>query len=153
MIQTAARGVPVICLAPAGGELKIPGIGDKNLARPTGVFLRRADAITAFDKRLDTSWPPDGKAAAAGVELNASRTGIVGEITSGDGGWPWLEVTFPAKRGRLILCGFAIVTKWDAGPTPRYLLANLLEHEPGEGVGEEKTVMIDRWLLKPERFW
>ena len=133
MIETAARGVPVLCLAPAEGSLPMPGLGGAGLPQPSGFFLRQADVITSFDKRLDTHWPPDGKATAAAIEVASGRSGITGEISAGDRGWPWLELTFPAGRTRLVVCGLAIISKWDAEPTPRYLLVHLLDHVSRSG--------------------
>jgi hypothetical protein len=131
IIDRAATGVPVICLAPAAGELPAPGIGQSELPRPSSVFLRQSDVITALDKRLDTVWPPDGDAVASRIKLVAGRSGIEGQVGAKDGGWPWVEFVFPAPRGRLIICGLAIVAKWEAEPTPRYVLANLLEYASG----------------------
>lgn len=128
ILETAARGVPVLCLAPADGEMPIPGMADVGTSRPTGMCFRQADIITAFDKRLDTAWPPDGRAAEHSIELLAGRSGMIGRSVSGDSGWPWLEFTFPTPRGRLTLCSLAIVARWDASPTPRQLLAHLLEY-------------------------
>ena len=131
MVRTAARGLPVVCLAPAAGTMPVPGVGDNRLPRPTAIFLRQSDAIAALDKRLDTAWPPDGKAVTSRIELKASRFGVTGEVTTGDDGWPWLEAVF-AERGRLLVCGFALVAKWESGPTPRYLLGNMLSYASGQ---------------------
>jgi hypothetical protein len=52
---------------------------------------------------------------------------IVAAVVNGAGGWCWLEMTFPQGKGKLMLCGFALIEGWDAGPTPRFLFARLLE--------------------------
>ena len=64
---------------------------------------------------------------------------VVAEVLPGSKGWPWLAVEFPLipaplpkgerekSGGRLIVCGFAIIGAWEASPTPRYLLARILE--------------------------
>jgi hypothetical protein len=134
MIDAASRARPVLCLAPAPGEIPLPGLGHSDLPSPCAVSLRQADVIGAFDKRLDAVWPPDGKTAAARIELASGRAGIFGEISAADHGWPWIEFTFPAPRGRLALCGFAVIAKWPCGPTPRYLLAHLLARLSGQPV-------------------
>ena len=83
--------------------------------------------ISQLDKRLDTrGWPPDGKVIAAGLALKAVEGSVVGEITDGTSGWPWLEVQY-AKQGRLVVCGFGLMNHWEASPTPRYLFARVLE--------------------------
>jgi hypothetical protein len=65
---------------------------------------------------------------ASTLALKAEDGAVVAEVGSGADGWPWLEAEYPTRTGRLIVCGFALFGKaWDAGPTPRYLLARLLE--------------------------
>jgi hypothetical protein len=132
MIERAAAGIPVICLAPAAGDLPAPGIGQNDLPRPRVVLLRQTDVIAALDKRLDTVWPPDGNAVASRIEWVAGRVGIRGEVSAKDQGWPWVEFVFPGPRSRLIVCGLAIIAKWEAEPTPRYFLASLLEYASSE---------------------
>ena len=134
LIDAAARGLPVLWLAPAAGTIPLPGVGDRELPAPREFLLRQAEVITAFDKRLDTVWPPDGKTAAARIELAASRAGIFGEMSAGERGWPWLEIACPVRSGRLLFCGFGIIAKWESGPTPRYLLAHLLGRLSGQAI-------------------
>jgi hypothetical protein len=126
LVRTAARGLPVVCLAPSVGEMRLPGIGDGRPPVPAAIFLRRSDAITALDKRLDLLWPPDGKTVASGIAWSGSRSGIVGEVTAGEG-WPWVEAAFPGE-GRLLVCGFALMAKWENGPAPRYLFKSILSY-------------------------
>jgi hypothetical protein len=129
MIETAAKGIPVLCLAPANGRFPIPGVGEPDLPGPSRIVLRRADVIGELDKRLDTrAWPPDGKVAAGSLVLKSDRDRVVAQVVDANAGWPWLEVGFSAKRGKLIVCGFGLVQKWNAGPTPRFLFARLLEY-------------------------
>ncbi len=145
MVKLAARGVPVCCLAPSGGELVLPGTEAAGPSSPSRLVLRRTDIITELDKRLDAaSWPPDGKVASSGLVVRSRREAVVAEFSIFDFGfsidnpksaignrksaeWPWLEVRFPAERGKLIVCGFGIVRSWEAGPAPRFLFARILE--------------------------
>src|SRR5205814_1197539 len=52
LTKAAAAGLPVLCLAPAGGILPIPGTSPKG-PRPRAVSWRRGDQITTLDNRLD----------------------------------------------------------------------------------------------------
>ena len=55
------------------------------------------------------------------------RGSVVGKVDSGDGGWPWIEMNYAERRGKIVICGFGIIEKWAAGPTPRYMFVKLLE--------------------------
>lgn len=136
LIETAERGVPVLCLAPADGSIPLPGLGDRSFSTPKHFALRRNDVITDFDKRLDAqSWPPDGEIVAARIIPTIHRNRLKGDVGRDPHGWPWIEMEFPANRGRFVICGFAVIDKWRAGPTPRYLLNAILQsfQEPASG--------------------
>jgi len=127
--QAAARGVPVLCLAPSGGDFPIPGTEAVDLPAPSRIVLRRLDVIAELDKRLDaTAWPPDGRVLASSLAVTGERRIVAARVAEDEKGWPWLEVRCAAKRGKLIVCGFGIIGKWEAGPTPRFLFARLLEY-------------------------
>jgi hypothetical protein len=139
--KVAARGVPVLFLAPSGGEMQITGVGESDLPVPQSVRLRRSDAIRALDKRLDSeSWPPDGAIVRTSMKPKGERGPIMFEAAQNADGWPWIEMDFSpanaskekAMHGRLVLCGFGIIAKWDSTPVARYLLARILEHLSGK---------------------
>jgi len=128
MIQAAGRGVPVLCLAPKDGTLPLPG-ADNTLPVPGSLTLHYQDIITKLDKRLDAAaWAPMNQNVVRSLAIKSDDGKVIGEIHDGTKGWPWLQVDYPAKKGRLVLCGFPIIEQWEAGPTPRYLLARLFEH-------------------------
>lgn len=128
LTKAAASGLPVLCLAPAGGFFPVPGSVAKG-PQPRMVNWRRADHISILDKRLDaTGWPPEGKAIASTLAIKVEDATVVAEASSRTDDWAWLEAEYPTKHGRLIVCGFGLTGKaWDASPTPRYLFARLLE--------------------------
>ena len=127
VVKAASRGVPVLCLAPGEGTLALPGADGADLPAPAAVTLRREEVIGEIDKRLDRfAWPPDGQIAVSRLEIKGDRDRAILEFARGDHGWPWLDVRYPAPRGHLWVCGFGIVRSWEAGPAPRYLLAELL---------------------------
>lgn len=147
--KVAAGGVPVLFLAPSGGEMQIAGVGDSDLPVPQSVHLKHKDVIRDMDKHLDSdSWPPDGVIVKTSMKSRGER-GIVFEAVQNADGWPWIEINFSptnalkekAVNGRLVLCGFGIVEKWDSTPVARYLLARILEHlsgKDGNASGEEE---------------
>jgi hypothetical protein len=119
----------VLCLAPADGQFAFPGTeaDSPNAAR---LCFRRNDVIVELDKRLDSDrWPPDGKTFDAGLEVASNRGRVSLVVTESPQTWPWLDVVYPCG-GRLIVCSFRVVQCWQAGPTPRYLLARILEEIP-----------------------
>jgi hypothetical protein len=131
LIRAAARGRPVLCLAPAKGVLPLPGADGTAAPLPQALCLHRTEIIAQLDRHLDLSgWPPDGKVVASAFALKAVEGSVLAEVTDGSSGWPWLEATH-ANKGRLLLCGFGLTTHWDAGPAPRYLFARLLERLAG----------------------
>ncbi len=128
MHAAAARGRPVLCLAPAGGRLSIPGAGDADISAPRALSFRRQEIIAELDKRLDArAWPRDGKVVASTLALRAEGETLAGEVGSDPRGWPWVEILYPERRGRLVVCGFGVVAHWEEGPAPRFLLARIFE--------------------------
>jgi hypothetical protein len=141
-VKAAARGLPVLCLAPGEGALVLPGTAGAELPSPASVTLRQEDIIRELDTRLDAAaWPPAGEIDARRMTIKSDRGQVVAETgqrlpftasrTRQDGrdaggeGWPWLEVRYPAGKGRLLVCGFAVIRQWEATPVPRYLLSEL----------------------------
>jgi len=129
LFKVAARGTPVLCLAPSGGIVNLPGTSESELPSPRSMKFAQNEIITRLDKRLDAvAWPPDGVIVSTTTAIRSARGAVVGEVEKGGANWAWLEMAFDDSRGMFILCHFAIVEKWDAGPAPRYLLARILEY-------------------------
>lgn len=128
LVGLAAQGHRVLWLSPAGGAAPLPGLGaETDLPTPVSVSFRGNDVIADLDKRLDAmAWPPAGSPVSARLRLKADRGRVLGEFGDGPDGWPWVAMDF-ASQGRLVVCGFAIIERWEAGPTPRFLLARILE--------------------------
>lgn len=144
VVDLASKGVAVLALAPADGLLPLPGSDVENMPAPRSVLLRRNDIIAELDKRLDAQgWPPDGTLQASGLQIGIDRGRVAGRFVEGTNGWPWLECRFTKQPGKLIVCSFPIIEHWDAGPTPRFLFARILERlvdADKEPQGGEKDV-------------
>jgi hypothetical protein len=124
LVQLARQGATVICLAPSAGTLPIPG-ADKDGG--DSISLLRHDAIAKLDPRLDgLAWSNSTRIVASTIALRAIDGSVAGEVVEGPGGFPWLQVDYPQTKGRLTVCGFALVAHWQATPTPRYLFARMI---------------------------
>jgi hypothetical protein len=122
----ARQGRRVICLAPEAGQLAFPAT-EEAVDRPASLTFRRADVIGELDKRLDVcAWPPDGQVVRSAMTVVSRRGQVVLSVDDSPAAWPWIEIAYN-NGGRLTICGLAIIEKWDSGPTPRYLLAKMLE--------------------------
>lgn len=129
LIDAAGRGVSVLCLAPESGAAPLPLARGGDGPQPTRLVFGGTEMISQFDKRLDAvSWPPDGSIVASSVVVSGQRTGIEAPVERSTKGWPWIEADFDNNGGKFVICGFAIVKKWDSGPTPRFLFERILHH-------------------------
>jgi hypothetical protein len=126
LLAAAHRGVSVICLAPAAGELHLPfdSPGD---AAPARISLRRTDVIRELDKRFSLVWSAERAIELRDLTIAAEKDAIVGKATEPGHGWPWVEVQYEKPQARLVWCGLGLIRSWDESPTPRYLLSRLLE--------------------------
>ena len=121
------RGIVVLCLAPADGEIAVPGLSTSPKEFDELVFRR--DIVRRLDKRLAAEgWPTDDAATRFTILIKNGENGIRGEVSKDATGWPWVEVRSHAGPGRFAICGQSIIDRWDSGPTPRFLFAKLLEH-------------------------
>lgn len=138
MVKAAAAGHPVLCLAPKDGLFTLPGTADADLPAPSRMNLRQNDIITELDKRLDaTSWPKAGP-VVSGMTVKCDHDLVSGEITKLNG-WPWFEAMYGEDQHRLAVSGFGLLDAWEASPTPRFLLARLLEYINGKPPATEEN--------------
>jgi hypothetical protein len=123
----AAKGVSVLCLAPADGAFALPGTRDAEVPAPRSISFCREDLIARYDKRLDASaWNSRGDLIARRMDITSDRRLITVEVAAGEAGWPWLELEY-SRQGKLIVCGFGVIAHWEASPNARFFLAALLE--------------------------
>ena len=131
LYSAAARGLPVLCLAPSDGVFAVPG-ADVDATIPQFVTFRRGDVISELDKRLDAKqWLPAREPVTSGLRYHIDRNRMVLEVSDSAQGWPWLETKYN-DTGVFVICGFGIIKHWHDGPTPRFLLTRILEHLTNE---------------------
>ena len=51
----------------------------------------------------------------------------VAEVAADNDGWHWLQADY-AGDGRLIVAGWGLAERYEAGPAPSYALLRILEH-------------------------
>jgi len=123
--RAAANGVAVLCLAPAGGVLLLPGT--EEMPVPSRIAWRKVDLLPEIDTRLQGPWPGERKVVRSSLVLKADEGQVAAVVTPGDSGWSWIEAHYATKQGRFVFCGFALVDSWEEGPAPRFLFARILE--------------------------
>jgi hypothetical protein len=125
VVPLAARGVPVLWLAPSEGSFVLPGSETSAPPRPARVIFRELEAQAEWDKRLDAgTWAAEERVTRFALVARSGR--VLVEANRQDG-WPWLQLKYSAPKGRLMLCGAALMEPWEEGPSPRFLFARLLE--------------------------
>ena len=132
IINVAASGVPVFCMAPVDGSLPMPGSDGAEKQAVRRVLLTRAEAVKRLDKRLDAEiWPPGVPAVVSRFSIKSLDDRVVAEVTKKAHGWPWIEADYGNEKGKpkgkLVVCGWGIMEHWDSGPVPRFLFARVLE--------------------------
>ena len=135
--EVAAKGVSVLCLAPADGAFVLPGTRETQRPAPRSVSLRREELITKYDKRLDAAaWNSRGELIASWMDVAGDRRQVTVEVAADEAGWPWLEVDY-SSRGKWIVCGLGVIQHWDASPNARFFLAALFD-EFSQSRGDKK---------------
>ncbi|MFN0197695.1 MAG: hypothetical protein ACKVT0_13200 [Planctomycetaceae bacterium] len=128
LVKAAAAGGHVLCLAPIKGSFVLPEPQPDLSGGLEALSLRKSNVIADFDKRLDyLTWPGEGNVVRSTVTIGGKGKSLNADVVEGDGKWPWLEAEFPGG-GRLIVCGFALIERWDDGPAPRHILRHVLAH-------------------------
>lgn len=125
MLELAASGRTVLCMAPLEGRLPLPEPAGE--AGPTRLTWRDGGFVSELDKRLNTqTWPADATAFASRLRLAWDDGPVATVDAAGDIGWPWLEIEY-SNGGRLIITGARITGAWEQTPAARYILLKLLE--------------------------
>jgi hypothetical protein len=138
LLELAEQGKTVILFAPVGGEIGLSSVPpNEGVPLPQSMIFKRLDIIREVDKRLDAGeWSPNREILASTLVLQGNHADVEGRIEAGKdpAGWPWVDLHWK-NGGRLLICGFAIVSQWETNPTPRYLLLRMLEKCHGENGG------------------
>lgn len=124
LLSFAATGGTVLMLAPSEGVIPMPG--EANGARPGELRFRQHHVIREFDRRLDSKFLPGISDFAGSKVTLRTRLSHIGMDVSEGGEWPWVTIEYSETNGRFIFCGFSLIKHWENGPTPRYLLNQIL---------------------------
>lgn len=138
LLKSAAAGARVLWIAPREGSLPFPGSAGADSSPLLSLSFRQKDVIRDFDQRLDAEMWRSHEKPTLSYRPTAERGHVVLEGNSSDAGWSWVEVTH-ANGGRLILCGYPLLSTWNDGPTPRYLLARILESFADQAEASQPT--------------
>jgi hypothetical protein len=144
--RCAARGMPVLCLAPREGTLPLSGAADPSVeAVATRLVFERAGGVTALDPRLDGGdWGPAGGGIVSRLTIVAEGDRAVVRIAAPadePAGWPWLGIDYadpatPTSKSTLVICGYGVVAHWNDTPAARYLFAALLDQLAADRPGD-----------------
>ena len=136
MVEAASKGARILCLAPATGNLTgLPGSIATELSMPNSMVFRGAGVIADMDKTLDSAgWPPDGRIETTRFKFGEDRARPVLQTMKDGAGWSWVEIRYTGG-GRIFMCGFPVIDRWETNPTPRHLLLRLLEQLTDQTAG------------------
>jgi len=130
LMELAQLGKTVILLAPAQGEIGIPLTPpDAGRLPCASLMFKKREIIGDFEKRLDDeTWGLNTEMVFSTMRMEGSRTGMEGHFERGanPAGWFWMDSQWE-NGGRWLVCGFALMSHWEAQPTPRYFWLKLLE--------------------------
>jgi hypothetical protein len=126
LTSAAARGCDLLLLAPSAGTLAPPPGWDYLAAGTTQRILRRTPGKERR-YRLDLDACPARAPHGTRFQFDASE-GVAVLATASREGAEAVVWELPAPGGRLRLCGNAIVSRWQATPAARWLLAELLSN-------------------------
>ncbi len=129
LMELAGDGRHLIWFAPAEGEIQFPGSDGFAGKSPKNLSFLGSNMIEQLDKRLDSGfWSERDTSRSVGLGILARRNRCYIEVVEPSKGWTWMHAQFSDPEGHLILCGLRIVDDWEKSPTPRFMLARLLEH-------------------------
>lgn len=124
LLSLAAAGRSVLWFIPDEGEFEFPGPRADHQGAPDRLLLGGPTIIEQLDPRLDAGlWNRNPRQ----LRVSARRSQPMIEIVDDGIGWSWLQAEFDNPQGQLLLSGFPLAESWDTSPTPRYLLAALLQ--------------------------
>ena len=126
-VEAASAGRRVLVMSSPNATVPIEGLLASADDSIHSVSLKRNDVIRELDKQLDaTAWPKPGRLAASSLHWSVRGGQPRIEFRDDAEGWTWLQVRY-RNGGRLIWLGFGLAESWEATPTARYLLLNVLE--------------------------
>ena len=59
---------------------------------------------------------PANQVVVSSLSVKTEDGKVIAEVVDGAKGWPWLQLDFPGKKGRLVILGFPVVQRWENSP-------------------------------------
>jgi hypothetical protein len=129
MANAASNGKCVVCLPATSGHWQIPELSG-DVPRVHSVSLCREEGIRSLDKQFNIAgWADSAEIVSGGILIEARGKSLQGKVTTGPAAWRWIEIDY-VGGGKVIYCGYRLIGAWESNPTPRYVLARLLERMP-----------------------
>jgi hypothetical protein len=140
LTRAAARGVSVLCLAPADGEFEFPE-ADSTRSSAARIAFEQASVVRRYDKRFDLL------PTLTYLAVESRRANVIVRSSDTGPGWSWFAAEYRSRQpadsngqpARLILCGLSIIRDWETTPVPRYLLVHLLAELAAPPTVKEKN--------------
>lgn len=134
IVSAARRGVPVLCLAPAGGTLQVDVTDQGDRLSPAEFVVGDGNWPHRYDKRLDLLPTPFGFS----LQSDGERLEFTFQEDPDAQIWNGSNLVFTRdgdfKPGKIEVSCSPLLENWQTSPVPRYTLAYCLLrlHSPAE---------------------
>ena len=130
LVAANLRGLNVLVLAFADGNLKLKMPKDVTDGLLYEIVLQRNRVIHQFDKRFDSLYWSGNSCVSRRFGFCQANDAISIVASDAKIAWPWIQFSFQSadrqKFSELIVCGFGIVQAWNEGPVAKLLFWRII---------------------------